>query len=191
MKARRRVVTGHYAGPASRALAAALDATAAGALFALGSAATAWVVRTLFGLEMTQDRSGPVWVVVFVLWAFLYHWVGLALVGKTPAKAVVGLRVVLRDGAPLVPWRAALRVLVMPLSYAILGLGLVGAVIGRERRTLHDIIAGTVVVYDWGGRSVELPTFMSTWLDRRAAEVDEEALMIGGESAGSDETPSA
>ena len=164
----RRVVTGHYAGPVSRGIATALDATAVGALFALGSAATAWVVRMLFGLEITQDRSGPVWLIVFVLWWFLYHWVGLALVGKTVGKAVVGLRVVARDGSPLMPRWAALRVLVVPISFAVFGVGLLGAVISRERRTLHDVVARTVEVYDWGDRSAELPTFVSTWLDRRS-----------------------
>jgi uncharacterized RDD family membrane protein YckC len=166
---RRRIVSGHYAGPVSRALAAALDATASGALFALGTAGLAWVVRTLLGFELTRSRSGPVWVAIFIGWLFVYYWAGLALVGKTPGKALLGLRVVARDGSPLLPRWAALRVLVMPISFALLGVGLLGAVISRERRTLHDVIARTVEVYDWGDRSAELPTFMSTWLDRRSA----------------------
>ena len=164
----RRVVSGHFAGPVSRALAAALDVSASGALFALASAATAWVAQTMLGLEMTADHVGWVWVAVFGLWLFLYYWTGLALVGKTPGKAVVGLRVVARDGSPLIPGRAALRVIFMPASFALFGIGLLGAFVGRERRTLHDAIAGTVVVYEWGGRSAELPTFISMWLDRRA-----------------------
>ena len=60
-----------------------------------------------------------------------------------------------------------MRVIAMPLSYAFFGLGLVGAVAGRERRTLHDVTAGSTEVYDWGGRSAELPTVLSIWLDLR------------------------
>ena len=167
-RATRRIVTGHYAGPVSRTLAAALDVSAATGSFALGSASIAWVASTLFGFETTPDRSGPVWLAGFVLWGFLYYWVGLALVGKTVGKAIVGLRVVARDGSALMPRWAALRVLATPISFALFGLGLIGAVISPERRTLHDMIARTVEVYDWGDRSAELPTFISTWLERRS-----------------------
>jgi uncharacterized RDD family membrane protein YckC len=164
---RRRVVTGHYAGLVSRALAFAVDGAAAGALYAAGTAALAWVARTLLDVQITPNRARPVWLAVFLVWLFLYQWVGLALVGKTVGMAIVGLRVVARAGSPLTPSWAALRVLVMPISFAVMGLGLIGAVVSRERRTLHDVIARTVVIYDWGGRSAELPTFLSTWLDRR------------------------
>ena len=126
----RRVVTGHYAGPVSRAIAAAIDVVLAGTLFTFGSAAAAWVVRTLFGLDLVPELTGLWWSTVLVTWLFLYYWVGLALVGKTLGKAVVGLRVVARSGAPLAPRRAAVRVIVMPLSYALMGLGLIGAVAG-------------------------------------------------------------
>jgi len=169
----RRVVTGHYAGPISRAIAMVIDVAASGASFAVGSAAIVWVAETMFGVGMTRDRTGPVWIGVFVVWLFVYYWTGLALVGKTPGKTVVGLRVVTRVGAPLAPGRAALRVLMMAVSFAVVGLGLIGALVGRERRTLHDVVAGTVVVYDWGTRSAELPTFISSWLDRRT--LDEQA----------------
>jgi uncharacterized RDD family membrane protein YckC len=163
------VVSGHYAGPVSRALAIAIDIAASSALFALGSATLAWVARTTLSIEITPDRAAPVWIGIFTIWLFLYFWVGLALVGKTIGKAILGLRVVDRNGSPLTPLRAGVRVIIQPLSFALVGLGLVGAVVGRERRTLHDVVAGTVVVYDWGSRSAELPTFMSMWLDRRSA----------------------
>jgi len=55
--------------------------------------------------------------------------------------------------------------LAFPLSFLLLGLGFVGIVIGRERRALHDVIAGTTVVYDWDARSARLRL-----LTRQAAE---------------------
>jgi uncharacterized RDD family membrane protein YckC len=151
----------------TRALAVIIDAAASSSLFALGSSVVAWIGRAIAGIDVTTDGSGPIWLGIAFIWFFLYHFIGLALVGKTVGKAVIGLRVVARDGSPLAPRRAALRVIVMPTSYGFFGLGLVGAVTGRERRTLHDVVAGSAVVYDWGGRSAELPTVLSSWLDRR------------------------
>jgi hypothetical protein len=41
-------------------------------------------------------------------------------------------------------------------------------VVQREHRALHDLIAGTAVVYDWGSRTAELPGPLSEFLARRA-----------------------
>jgi uncharacterized RDD family membrane protein YckC len=95
--------------------------------------------------------------------------VSLSLAGRTPGKAIVGLRVVNRDGSPLAPRRAVLRVLAFPLSFVVLGLGFVGILFGAERRGLHDVIAGTAVVYDWGDRRAELPAPLTRWLHKRKA----------------------
>ena len=46
-------------------------------------------------------------------------------------------------------------------------LGLLGLVLGRERRTLHDLVAGTVVVYDWGERQAEQPVSIRDQLSAR------------------------
>jgi uncharacterized RDD family membrane protein YckC len=160
-------VTGHYAGPVGRVVALALDLSIAAALFATVSAVVTWIAETVFRTEFATPRSGVGWFAVFVLWLFLYHWVGLATVGKTIGKAVVGLRVVARDGAILSGRRAAIRVIALPISLAMFGLGGIGALIGRERRTLHDVIAGSAVVYEWGGRDARLPSVVSRFLDRR------------------------
>jgi hypothetical protein len=89
------------------------------------------------------------------------------LTGRTVAKAVVGLRVVRRDGSPLRVRQAVVRVLVLPISFILLGLGLIGAVFGRHRRTLHDLAAGSVEVIDWGDRPAALPTPLNNWLEQR------------------------
>lgn len=161
-------VTGHYAGPVGRAVALALDVSLSTALFAAAAAAVSWIAKTVFQADIATDRSGIIWFAVFVAWLFLYHWIGLATVGKTIGKAAVGLRVVARNGTILSPRRAAVRVLALPLSLAMFGLGCIGALIGRERRTLHDVIAGSAVVYEWGGRDAQLPSAVSRFLERRA-----------------------
>jgi uncharacterized RDD family membrane protein YckC len=49
-----------------------------------------------------------------------------------------------------------LRALVFPLSFLLLGLGFLGILVQRERRALHDLIAGTAVVYSWDARAARL-----------------------------------
>ena len=43
--------------------------------------------------------------------------------------------------------------LVFPLSFLVLCLGFIMILLGRERRALHDVIAGTAVVYGWDARA--------------------------------------
>jgi len=48
------------------------------------------------------------------------------------------------------------RALAFPLSIALFGLGFAGILIQREHRALHDLIAGTAVVYAWDARAARL-----------------------------------
>jgi uncharacterized RDD family membrane protein YckC len=48
------------------------------------------------------------------------------------------------------------RTLAFPLSFLLLGLGFAGILLGRDRRALHDSIAGTAVVYAWDARAARL-----------------------------------
>jgi hypothetical protein len=76
-----------------------------------------------------------------------------AAAGRTPGMALLGLRVVRADGGELDPWRGVLRALVFPLSILLCGLGFVGILVQREHRALHDLLAGTAVVYSWDARA--------------------------------------
>jgi hypothetical protein len=42
------------------------------------------------------------------------------------------------------------------LTFFTFGIGFVGIVIGKAHRGLQDVIAGTVVVYDWDARTARL-----------------------------------
>jgi uncharacterized RDD family membrane protein YckC len=70
--------------------------------------------------------------------------------------AVLGVRVVRADGAIADPWRGVVRAIVFPLSFLFLGLGFLGILVQREHRALHDLIAGTAVVYAWDARAARL-----------------------------------
>ena len=49
-----------------------------------------------------------------------------------------------------------MRSLAFPLSILLFGLGFLGILIGRQHRALHDVIAGTAVVYSWDARAARL-----------------------------------
>lgn len=161
-------VTGHYAGAVSRAVAAAIDVAIVMGSFAAGVAGLELLVRFFTGGSVADEPSGPASVVALIVWAFVYVYACLVIAGRTVGKGIVGLRVVATDGSPLPARRALWRTLAFPLSIVIVGLGFVGIVIGREHRALHDVIAGTAVVYDWGNRAAELPGPLSAFLARRA-----------------------
>ncbi|HUF83016.1 MAG TPA: RDD family protein [Acidimicrobiia bacterium] len=150
-------LVGHYAGPMTRLLAYAADAALGTALFSFGAGALVWVTQLLSGDRFDVRHVGP-WLgfPLLVVWGFLYFFVPLAMSGRTPGMALVGLEVVRRDGSSLDGGHAALRILVLPLSFLTLGIGLLGIVFGREHRALHDVLADTAVVYGWDARAARL-----------------------------------
>lgn len=160
-------VTGHYAGPATRAVGAVLDVIIVLGLFAAAVAGFDLLATVVVG-DWATDRNGLVSVAVFAVWAFCYMYGSLAIAGRTPGKGIIGLRVVNADGSPLAPRRALWRTLTFPLSALLAGLGFALLLVQREHRALHDLIAGTAVVYDWGARTAELPGPLSEFLARRA-----------------------
>lgn len=160
--------TGRYAGPLTRLLAVVLDTFIVTAGFTLLTAGVTFLAR-LVAPDFAISTEGGLWVVVaYVVWALLYMWLSLAIFGKTVGKTVLGVRVVGADWTPALTGRQAfLRTITYPLSFVLLGIGLLGVVFGRQRRAWHDQLAGTAVVYDWGSRTARMPTPLADWLDRR------------------------
>jgi uncharacterized RDD family membrane protein YckC len=168
---RRPSVTGRYAGPVSRSVAMVIDFFTMLFLFSVATAIGAWTIDRLFGAHLSSGSlRGWASALVLTTWAFGYFAIPLAMTGRTFGKGVVGLRVVRRDGTPLLAGQAMLRTLVLPFSWLFLGLGLLGGVFGRERRTLHDVLAGTTEVIDWGDRPAALPTPLARWIDQHRPE---------------------
>lgn len=158
-------LAGHYAGPVTRLAAYVVDAFASVASYGLmlSMIAFLWQLISREDLTLPADNS-LVWLIGLGVWLFVYFAGTWALAAKTPGMAVLGLRVVQRDGGELTVRQAVVRAIAFPLSFVLLGLGFVGIVVGRERRALHDVIAHTTVVYDWDARAAR-------WrlLSRRAA----------------------
>jgi uncharacterized RDD family membrane protein YckC len=79
----------------------------------------------------------------FVLFLFFILW---ALRGQSLGMMAVRIEVTDRDGEPLAAGRAAVRTIVWPFSMLALGLGAIPVLFDDERRALHDMVAGTVVL---------------------------------------------
>lgn len=147
---------GHYAGMVSRFFAYLIDATLGAVMFGvvLWMALTALEVVT--GHQWHPADNGVAVAVAYVAWQFVYIALPLAASGRTVGKAVLGLRVARADGTDLDPARAVGRTLVYPLSFLLLGVGLLLGLVRRDRRCLHDVLAGTAVVYAWDARTARM-----------------------------------
>jgi uncharacterized RDD family membrane protein YckC len=147
---------GHYAGSVSRFLGYAIDLGVISGLFGLALAAVSFAASMITGHTVSWNGSGVPVAIAYGCWWFVYFAYSWAVSGKTFGMAVLGVQVVSREGATAGPRRAIVRTLVFPLSFLLLGLGFAGILLGRERRALHDVIAGTTVVYAWDARAQRL-----------------------------------
>ena len=162
-------LSGKYAGPATRVLTNALDSSIVVFSFGLVVGLGGFVLGLGSNIDIDLNSSSESgWALGLGLWWVVYHWTGIAIVGRTPACSLTGLRIVSQDGAPLGTGRALIRVLTYPLSFLTLGIGFLMMLGRSDRQTLHDFLAKSVVVYDWGDRPAELPDAMSEWVKQQA-----------------------
>ncbi len=147
---------GHYAGSVSRFAAYAIDLAVSSGAFSLALAAVSYGVHIVTGHTVSWNRSNLVVAIGFAIWEFVYFGYSWAVSGRTFGMALLGIRVVRADGAVLGPRRGVVRALVFPLSFLLCGLGFLGILVQREHRALHDLIAGTAVVYAWDARAARL-----------------------------------
>ena len=152
----RESLQGKYSGFASRFAAFAADVGISLGVFLLALAAISFAALVLTGKDITWHK-GDIWVITaYAVWAFVYFAHSWAASGRTAGMALFGVRVVTDDGTTASGRRAVVRTLALPLSFLFLGLGFTGILLGARRRALHDVIAGTVVVYAWDARAARL-----------------------------------
>jgi uncharacterized RDD family membrane protein YckC len=135
----------------------------------LGSRFLAWLIDLLFiaGLDLMGILVGSVLAIgrpglgqaLFLLWHFVVLWSYFLLFewlwnGRTPGKALVGIRVIQWRGTAMNFFQAATRNLLrivdslpvpLPLGPGLLGFAV--AACNREQRRLGDLAADTLVVY--------------------------------------------
>jgi uncharacterized RDD family membrane protein YckC len=155
-------LTGHYAGTVTRFTSYVTDSFLVGALFSVAAAAAVWVVNFVSGENFdASDVGSLLGGSIFLVWVFLYFWLPMAIWGRTFGMAILGLELVRRDGERVGAGRVAIRVVTFPISFLIFGLGFLGILVGREHRALHDVFAGTTIVYAWDARAARL-RFLAT-----------------------------
>jgi uncharacterized RDD family membrane protein YckC len=125
-------------------------------VFELVLAAISFAASALTGTSIRWSRADQWVVLAFFAWEFFYfayYWSGT---GKTLGMVILGVQVVGQDGSRVGAKRGLVRTLAFPLSFLLLGLGFLGILLGHDRRALHDVVAGTAVVYAWDARSARL-----------------------------------
>jgi uncharacterized RDD family membrane protein YckC len=124
-----------------RAVALAIDVVVC-ALVQLSFGALGRVLMGSAGDGSSAHSTAFLFTVIFAA----AYWTTLHMVaGQTLGKAVVGVRVVSTDGALLTFGPSFLRYLASGLSVATLGFGYLMAALRRDKRALHDLIAGSRV----------------------------------------------
>jgi uncharacterized RDD family membrane protein YckC len=154
-------VTPRYAGLVSRGAARLIDM----ALLAVLVGSTGWLAQQFLGVDAVGCTPAQSWwqlrrhlchflPYVIPLAAFwfpaLYYVLFWTTAGKTPGMALLGLRLRRSDGGKVGPITALKRYLAVGLSMLTFGMGFLMVLVTERRRTLHDLLARTVVVYDWG-----------------------------------------
>jgi len=83
---------------------------------------------------------------------FIYFW---ALLGYTPGKFLLGLKIVRRDGSKLTVGRSFLRFIGFWVSAIPLFFGFIWIIFDRRRQGWHDKLADTQVIYTQNKRPRE------------------------------------
>ena len=137
------------AGLIRRWLAFHVDGLVVLAVWALG---VLWLM-IVHGLA-AHDPPTLAGVVLVLVGALALAWVLSAVYfvgfigacGQTPAKMLLGVVVVRRDGRRAGYARAFVRWIGYGIGFLTLGLGFLIAVFGHERRGVHDLLSGTRAV---------------------------------------------
>jgi uncharacterized RDD family membrane protein YckC len=101
-------------------------------------------LRTLLANSIDNLTIGGVITSLFVIGYFTFCW---SLVGYTPGKALLGLRVVHMNGTHISYGRSLLRFFAYWISAIPLFLGFFWVLWDPDRQGWHDKIAGTQVLY--------------------------------------------
>ncbi len=101
-------------------------------------------LQTLLDNSTFDLISGSILMALFVIGYYSFFW---TLVGYTPGKALLGLKVVRNNGGKLSFFRSLLRFFAYWISLIPLCLGYFWILWDPKRQGWHDKIAGTQVLY--------------------------------------------
>ena len=128
-------------------------------VFALVQFSFGRIAGRLFGPEIADSWVLRLDLIVFtIVFSAAYTTTLHAFGGQTIGKMIVGVRVVGLDGEPPTPGPAFMRYLAYFVSLATLGIGYAMAGLRRDKRALHDLMAGTRVERSRVGPSDPAPS---------------------------------
>lgn len=131
--------TGRPGGFWRRAVALAMDLVVVGFLVSIGSL----IARSLRPVALVADAF---WYAYLLVIPAAYFVLSHGTTGQTLGKWLLGARVVGESGEPIGYGRALGRLGAAAVSTLCLGLGLLLVAARRDKRALHDLMAGTRVV---------------------------------------------
>ena len=101
-------------------------------------------VQTLLDNPNYQIGIGAVLITLLVIGYYTFFW---TLLGFTPGKALLGLKVVRKNGEKISFGRSLIRFFSYWISIIPFGLGFFWVLWDSKRQAWHDKIAGTQVMY--------------------------------------------
>jgi uncharacterized RDD family membrane protein YckC len=136
-----------YAGLVSRTVALAIDAVTLTIGFAIASGVFGLILSLFTAVEVSSPGAvlgaAVTWSLV-VAGYFVLFW---TLTGETPGMRLMALRVIDRGGDPPGLGKALVRLVGMILAAIPFFAGYLLILVDDRRRGLHDMLAGTTVVY--------------------------------------------
>lgn len=114
-----------------------------GATWVFESISRFFALNLIWG-DLRSQQYAPFIFFLVILVYFLFFW---ALLGYTPGKLLLGLKIVRRDGRKLSLGRSFLRFFCYWISAFPLFLGFIWIIFDRRRQGWHDKLAGTQVIY--------------------------------------------
>jgi uncharacterized RDD family membrane protein YckC len=141
-----------YAGFGLRLVAAVLDVIVLASVFLLFVSGAAFYLLTQTNWGNDSDMTnGEMWTAIaivstYALFVPLYFFSLWWAKGQSLGQMAVRIAITDRDGYHISGWRAFLRVLMWPLSIGPVAIGLLPIFFDQERRALHDMISGTIVI---------------------------------------------
>jgi uncharacterized RDD family membrane protein YckC len=145
MPAAARPYQGRRAGIVSRLTANIVDVIVVGLVVGLIYLAVAFFIFAVNPARFSfPDLPGFGLAVVGSVVGFVYFAAFWVVTGRTCGDQLLGLRVVSRRGRRLGPGRSLIRAVLC----VVFPVGLL-LVLGSARRSLQDLVVGTIVVYDW------------------------------------------
>ena len=116
-----------------------------------------FVGTSLSAAKENVNKDNKWGIVLYCMYWFIHFFLGVLLTGRTIGMYICGLKVVRFDkGKELKFQKALIRTALLPISLSVLPfLGLIGFV-RPDGRMLHDLVAGSSMVYNWNAKMAKM-----------------------------------